>query len=198
MEKLSLESLAQQINICKLCEGKGLLAEAGPCFQANPKAKILIAAQAPGKKAHETRIVFNDPSGDRLREWMNIEKSIFYDEKLVSILPMGFCYPGKAKSGDHPPVPLCSQTWHHQLLPLLTNIELILTIGQYSHKYYLGKQRKKNLTETVRSWREYPNNILPLPHPSPLNNIWLKKNPWFEFEVLPELKKRVHFFLSQQ
>jgi len=154
------------------------------------EAKVLIAGQAPGSKVHATGIPFDDPSGDRLREWMGISKESFYDPQQIAILPMAFCYPGKGKSGDLPPPPICAETWRKQLLSAMPNIQLILLIGQYAQAWHLEKQ-EKNLTETVKSWKDYGDNILPLPHPSPRNNIWLKKNPWFVDEVIPSLQSRV-------
>jgi uracil-DNA glycosylase len=160
--------------------------------QANSKARILIAGQAPGRKVHETGIPFNDPSGDRLRDWMGIDKNIFYDDSKITLVPMGFCYPGTGTSGDLPPRPECAEAWREQLLRLLPKIELTLVIGQYAHKYHLGKSQKKTLTETVKTWKDYwKNGLLPLPHPSPRNNMWLRKNDWFEKDILPTLKSRV-------
>jgi uracil-DNA glycosylase len=186
-----LKHLLREISDCRLCEDHLPLGPK-PVLQANSQAKILIAGQAPGRKVHETGIPFNDASGDRLRDWMGIDKSIFYDGSKIAILPMGFCYPGTGKSGDLPPRPECAEAWREQLLKTLPKIELILVIGQYAHKYHLGNKQKKNLTETVKSWREYwKKGLLPLPHPSPRNNIWLHKNVWFEKDILPTLKSSV-------
>jgi len=167
-----------------------------PVFRASPTAKILIAGQAPGIRVHNTSIPFNDPSGDRLRQWMGVSKETFYDPARIAIIPMGFCYPGTGERGDLPPRPECSKTWHPQLLSWLTEIELILPIGIYAQKFYLGKEQQKNLTETVKNWRAYAPKHIPLPHPSPRNNIWLKRNPWFEQDVLPELKLRINRYLN--
>ena len=161
-------------------------------MQADKKASILIVGQAPGRKVHETGIPFNDPSGDRLRDWMGIDKAIFYDARQIALLPMGFCYPGTGKSGDLPPRPECAEAWREKLLAGLPKVQLTLVIGQYAHKYHLGERQSKTLTETVKAWREFsPEGLLPLPHPSPRNNIWLKKNEWFEKDVLPALKAQV-------
>lgn len=162
-----------------------------PVFQIHPEAKILVAGQAPGRKVHETGIPFDDLSGDRLCEWMGIQKTTFYDETQIAILPMGFCYPGTGKSGDLAPRKECASLWRPELLSLAPNIKLTLVIGQYAMDWHLGASRKKNLTETVKAWPEYWPNYMPLPHPSPRNNIWLSKNNWFEANVLPALKKRV-------
>jgi len=190
-----LKDLLKEINDCRLCEDHLPLGPR-PVLQADSQAKILIAGQAPGRKVHETGIPFNDASGDRLRDWMGIDKSIFYDGSKIALVPMGFCYPGTGKSGDLPPRPECAEAWREQLLKTLPKIELILVIGQYAHKYHLGNKQKKNLTETVKSWREYwKKGLLPLPHPSPRNNRWLKTNPWFSSDVLPRLKKQVALLL---
>ena len=162
-----------------------------PVFQISPTARILVAGQAPGRRVHETGMPFNDPSGDRLRDWMGIDRTVFYGAKKIAILPMGFCYPGTGKSGDLPPRPECAPKWRRQLLDFLPGIQLTLVIGQYAHDWHLGGLRKDTLTDTVRNWEEYWPKILALPHPSPRNNIWLKKNPWFSETVLPVLKTKV-------
>jgi uracil-DNA glycosylase len=191
---MGLDPLVSRIRKCTLCE-HDLPLGANPVFQARSTARILIAAQAPGIRVHETGIPFNDPSGDRLREWMGIDQDVFYDARRIAIVPMGFCFPGTGKNGDLPPRPECAATWRKPLLAELKKIELTLVIGQYAHRYHLGKQQQKSLTETVRHWKDYAPEIMPLPHPSPRNNIWLKKNPWFEQQLVPELRKTVAFFL---
>ena len=185
-----LADLLMEIKACRLCAADLPLGP-NPVVRAESSATILIAGQAPGTAVHKTSIPFNDPSGNRLRNWMGITNEQFYDQSKVAIVPMGFCYPGKGKSGDLPPRKECSQTWHQRLLKLLPNLELVLPIGQYAHAYYLGEQRKKNLTETVKAWRDFSPQYIPLPHPSPRNNIWLKKNAWFELEVIPYLRRRI-------
>ena len=186
-----LKSLLKEINECRLCE-EHLPLGPRPVVQADSQARILIAGQAPGRKVHETGIPFNDASGDRLRDWMGIDKSIFYDGSIIALLPMGFCYPGTGKSGDLPPRPECAEAWREKLLSNLPKIELTLLVGQYGQKYHLGDSRKNNLTETVKSWKEYwKKGLLPLPHPSPRNNMWLRNNAWFEKDILPALKSRV-------
>jgi len=181
--------LLTQILACKHCE-EFLPNPARPILQFNPKAKILIAGQAPGRKAHESGIPFDDASGDRLREWMGISREIFYDPEKIAILPLGFCYPGTAKSGDLPPRAECAIAWRSQLLSQLQQLQITLHIGQYAQQYHFMKP-KKSLTERVKLWTLHQTNQIPLPHPSPRNNIWLKRNEWFETELLPELKKRI-------
>ena len=141
---------------------------------------------------HASGIPFQDASGDRLREWMGIDAATFYDETQIAIVPMGFCYPGTGKSGDLPPRPECAATWRVPLMAVLANVKLTLVIGQYAQAWHLGDRQKPTLTETVRAWQAYWPKHLPLPHPSPRNNIWLKRNDWFEDEVLPRLRRRVH------
>jgi len=191
---LPYQKLLKSVLTCKLCIDDLPLGPR-PVLQVHPDARILIAGQAPGSRVHETGIPFDDPSGDRLREWMGIDRNIFYDEKRIAILPMGFCYPGRGKSGDLPPLKRCADTWRDQLMDVLGDIRLTLVIGQYAMKWHLDEP-KKNLTETVRAWREYGDGVLPLPHPSPRNNIWLKKNAWFGEEVLPELHRQVQAALK--
>jgi uracil-DNA glycosylase len=181
--------LLKEVRECTIC--KGLIPEPiKPFLQASSQAKILIAGQAPGKKVHETDIIFNDPSGVRLREWMGVSKDIFYDKTKIAILPMGFCYPGSSSHGDLPPRPECAPAWRQQLLQLLPNIELTLVIGKYAQEYHL-REKSISLTTLVLNWKSYWPNVIPLPHPSPRNNIWLKKNPWFDEDVLPVLRQRV-------
>jgi len=190
-----LQSLLKEIRECRLCE-EHLPLGPRPVVQAHSQATVLIVGQAPGRRVHETGIPFNDPSGVRLREWLGIDSSVFYDPKKIALLPMGFCFPGTGKSGDLPPRPECAEAWREKLLHRLPNIQLTLVIGQYALKYHLGEKQKKNLTETVRAWRDYSEEaIIPLPHPSPRNNLWLRKNEWFEVEVLPALKSRVRALL---
>ncbi|MGI9203152.1 MAG: uracil-DNA glycosylase family protein [Woeseiaceae bacterium] len=181
--------LIEQVINCRLCADELPLGPR-PILQIHTDARVLIAGQAPGSKVHETGIPFDDPSGDRLRDWMGIDRRTFYDPKKVAILPMGFCYPGRGKSGDLPPLKRCADTWRLKLLTELKDIRLTLVIGQYAMRWHL-EEPKRNLTETVRGWRDYGNNVFPLPHPSPRNNIWLKKNAWFEGDVLPHLRDRV-------
>ncbi|MBR9857946.1 MAG: uracil-DNA glycosylase family protein [Gammaproteobacteria bacterium] len=189
-----LERLLPQVRACRLCEAQLPLGPR-PVVQMAPAAHIMIIGQAPGTRVHETGIPWNDPSGDTLRRWLQLSREQFYDPNLIAIMPMGFCYPGRGKSGDLPPRPECAPAWHEQLLAALPHIQLTLLIGQYAQRYYLGN-RYKTLTETVRHWRNFAPERLPLPHPSPRNRRWLSQNPWFEQEELPALRQRVHQVLG--
>lgn len=190
MKEKPLDCLISEIKQCTLCQ-QHLPLGLRPVLQVSRSAKILIAGQAPGAKVHKTGIPFDDASGDRLRQWMGITKDSFYDAQKIAILPMGFCYPGSGKSGDLPPRPECALAWRKQLLSAMGNIKLTLVIGTYAQNWHMKDTKQKNLTETVRNWQDYGPLLLPLPHPSPRNNIWLSKNPWFEQDLVPQLKKRV-------
>ena len=168
-----------------------------PIFQVSPKAQILIIGQAPGKKVEESLIPFNDKSGEKLVQWMGIDRATFYSEK-IAILPMDFYYPGKGKTGDLPPRSFIAKEYHKDILDLMPDIKLTILIGSYSMKYYLGKNMKENLTETVRSYKEYLPKYFPIVHPSPLNFRWQKANPWFEGEVVPVLRDMVGKILSDR
>ena len=181
--------LLEEVLSCQICAASLPLGPR-PVLQAHPGARILIAGQAPGRRVHESGIPFDDPSGDRLREWMGIDTDAFYDPKKVAILPMGFCYPGTGKSGDLPPRPECAPAWRELLLHQLRHIELTLVMGRYAQTYHLGTSHQR-LTEIVRSWREYWPALVPLPHPSPRNIAWLQRNPWFSEDLLPALRQRV-------
>jgi uracil-DNA glycosylase len=185
----SFESLITEVRACSIC-AVHLPHGVRPVLQIHPQAQILIAGQAPGRKVHESGVPFDDASGDRLREWMGVTREVFYDPRRVAILPMGFCYPGKGKSGDLPPRPECAPAWRDGLLSQMHNLEVTLVIGQYSQAYHMS-ERLSSLTETVRAWRTHWPKVIPLPHPSPRNNIWLKRNPWFEQELIPVLQQRV-------
>ena len=189
-----LDSLLEKIRACTECK-KHLPLAPRPVLSANLTARLMIIGQAPGSRVHASGIPWNDPSGDRLREWLGIDRELFYDESKIAIVPMGFCYPGKGKSGDLPPRPECAPLWHGKLFEHLKKIQLILLIGQYSQAYYLGENQKETLTDTVRAWKDYAPRYFPLPHPSPRNNIWLKKNPWFEKNALPRLRDSINRFL---
>lgn len=193
MERIA--TLKEAIQDCQICDDLLPLGPR-PVLQINSQARILIAAQAPGIRVHKTGIPFNDPSGDRLREWMGISREIFYDETMIALVPMGFCYPGTGKSGDLPPRKECSAKWREDVLACLPNIELTLVIGQYAMAYHLPDKFKR-LTDCVKDWKAYSPNIIPLPHPSPRNNIWLKRNPWFVEDLLPDLKSRVAAILQR-
>jgi uracil-DNA glycosylase len=185
-----LDALLGRIRACRLCEAH-LPAGVNPVLRARTSARLLIVGQAPGARVHASGIPFNDASGIRLRNWLGLEREAFYDEADIAIVPMGFCYPGKAESGDLPPRPECSATWHPQLFPLLPNVRLKLLIGHYAQLHFLGKNRGKTLTDTVRAFRDHLPDTIPLPHPSPRNQLWLKVNPWFEEELVPVLREHV-------
>ncbi|UUM30452.1 uracil-DNA glycosylase family protein [Vibrio japonicus] len=189
-----LKETLQQIRACSLCE-PNLPLGANPVIQASESSKLLIIGQAPGLKVHNTSIPWNDPSGERLREWLQLDKAQFYDPDEIAIMPMGLCYPGKGKSGDLPPRKECAPQWHSTVISQLPNVGMTLLIGQYAQNYYL-KDKPKTLTETVKQWQRWAPTYLPLPHPSPRNTLWLKKNPWFELEVVPYIREYVHQHLK--
>lgn len=184
----SATQLSKEIRSCIVCE-EFLPFAPKPIFSFSEKSKIVLIGQAPGIKVHESEIPWDDASGKRLRAWLGVSEEEFYDAENFAIVPMGFCYPGKGKSGDNPPRPECAPLWMDQVLENLKQQKLKILIGGYSQKYLLGTRLKKNLTETVRNWREYLPDFFVLPHPSPRNNIWLKKNSWFERKLVPELKQ---------
>lgn len=185
-----LLQLLDDIRDCRECEAE-LPCGPRPVLAADVTSRILIIGQAPGRRVHESGIPWDDPSGKRLREWMGISSADFYDETKVAIVPMGFCYPGTGKGGDLPPRPECSQLWHERLLAELNDVKLTLVIGQYAQNYKLGDKNKRTLTENVKAWREFTPAMVPLPHPSPRNNRWLKNNAWFLTDVVPYLKRRI-------
>lgn len=191
----SFSSLLADVQACTICDDH-LPFGPRPVLQIHPQAKILIAGQAPGKKVHDSGIPFDDASGNRLREWLGVTSEVFYDPKKIALLPMGFCFPGTGKSGDLPPRPECAATWRNQLLGYLPNVQMTLVLGQYAQKYHFDGARS-SVTQLVREWRTYWPKKVPLPHPSPRNNIWLRKNPWFEIELLPSLQVRVSEILTQ-
>jgi len=205
-----LDALLAEISECRICRDNpaggpenALPHEPRPVCMASSKARILIAGQAPGTRVHASGRPFTDPSGDRLRNWLGVDETQFYDPDLFAIVPMGFCFPGHdAKGGDLPPRRECAPAWRARVMDLMPQLRLILVIGQYAHAWHLGGLRQKTLTETVRNWRaildvsgaEYP--VMPLPHPSWRNSGWIRKNPWFEAELLPELKRLVQQHVS--
>ncbi|CAA9891502.1 IclR family transcriptional regulator [Candidatus Methylobacter favarea] len=184
-----VNQLLTAVRACRICEAQ-LPHEVRPVLQFHASARILIAGQAPGKKVHESGVPFDDASGKRLREWMGVTPEVFYDAEKIAILPIGFCYPGTGKSGDLPPRSECAAAWREQLLEYLDHLELTLVLGGYAQAYHLDKAQLP-VTEAVRSWRTYWPTVVPLPHPSPRNNLWIRRNPWFEAELLPVLRKRV-------
>lgn len=188
--KQNLDELLVEIRACTAC--KDLPLGPRPVVRASKQSRIVLAGQAPGTRVHKTGIPWNDPSGDRLREWLDMDKEIFYNEEYLAVVPMGFCYPGKGERGDLPPRPLCAELWQEKLKAQLPNVKLTLLIGAHALKYHLGKKRKKTLAETVKHWREYlDEGFIPLVHPSPRNIMWRRKNPWFESEVIPQIRQEV-------
>ncbi len=185
----TLASLLTEVRACTLCAADLPLGPR-PVVQLQASARILIAGQAPGRKVHASGIPFDDPSGARLRDWLGVTRETFYDASQFAIIPMGLCYPGTGASGDLPPRPECAPAWREKLLARLPRLELVLAIGQYALAYHLPAARV-TLTEQVRAWREHGPRVVPLPHPSPRNNLWLKRNPWFADELLPGLRARV-------
>ena len=190
MNAAAFGKLERDIRACALC-AEHLPNGPRPVLQISRTARLLIAGQAPGRKVHESGIPFQDASGERLRDWLGLDRETFYDATRVVILPMGFCFPGTGKTGDLPPRPECAPAWREKIMYELRGVKLTILIGQYAMAWHLGPRGKATLTETVAAWREYQPAIFPLPHPSPRNNIWLKRNPWFAVEVLPELRRRV-------
>lgn len=191
MKNNALHTLLADIHACRLCEAQ-LQDGPRPVLQASASSRMLIVSQAPGRKVHATGIPFNDVSGDRLRDWLGIGRDMFYDAQRIAIVPMGFCFPGSGRGGDLPPRPECAPTWHPRLLPLLKHVQLRLAIGQYAQAGLLGEARGATLTETMLAWRDHlARGVLPLPHPSPRNRLWLKRNPWFETELIPVLRTEV-------
>lgn len=187
----SLAQLLEDIRACRHC-ANDLPCGPRPVVQAGRAARLRIIGQAPGRKVHETGIPWDDASGDRLRAWLGLTVAQFHDPTKVAIVPMGFCYPGKASSGDNPPRPECAPRWHERLNAVLPEVALSLLIGHYAQAYYLRRRRKATLRETVRAWREYlPLGYVPLPHPSPRNQPWLAKNPWFEAELVPGIRTAI-------
>ena len=190
--------IRDDIRACRICAERFAATHTGhaprPVVWFRPSARLLICGQAPGAKVHESGVPFTDPSGVRLRDWMGIDDATFYDRDRIGILPMAFCFPGyNAKGSDLPPPPICAKTWRQPSLDMLPKVELILLIGGYAQKWHLGT---KNVTDTVRDWRAHGPRVLPLPHPSWRNTAWLKKNPWFEAELLPVLRARVKEVLA--
>ena len=191
MSEESLDEAMAAARACRICADQLPLGPR-PVFRASPTARLLIVGQAPGTRVHETGIPWNDRSGDRLRDWMGLDNEAFYDETRIAILPAGFCYPGRyERGGDRPPRPECAPAWHRRLTAHMPDIELTLLAGQYAQAHYLGRRRRHSLTATVAAWRDYLPDFIPLPHPSWRNTAWLRKNPWFEAELLPVLRGAV-------
>jgi uracil-DNA glycosylase len=187
----SLAPLLEEIRACRVCAAY-LVDGPRPVLQASSTSRLLIVSQAPGRKVHASGIPFDDVSGDRLRHWLGIDRDTFYDARRVAVMGTAFCFPGSGKNGDLPPRPECAPLWHPRILPLLKHVQLTLLVGQYSQAGMLGANDGRSLTETVAAWRTHlARGVLPLPHPSPRNQLWIKRNPWFENELLPVLRDEV-------
>jgi uracil-DNA glycosylase len=191
---VEMNALLREVRNCRECE-QHLPMGANPVFSASAKSKIIIIGQAPGRVVHFSKIPWSDKSGDNLRNWLGVDRLTFYDDYKIALIPMGFCYPGTGKTGDLPPRSECAPMWHGKLLKMTVNVNLILLVGHYAQKYYLGDKVKNTLTETVRNYNAYLPKYFPLPHPSPRNNIWQAKNEWFGNIVLPELKMQIQAIL---
>ena len=185
-----MKHLLNEIRACQRCAGE-LPLGCRPVVQAGEKAKVAIVGQAPGTKVHASGVPWDDASGRQLREWLGVNDELFYNPEKIALIPMGFCYPGKGKSGDLPPKKVCAPTWHLRLWEALGQVELVLLVGQYAQHYYLPNTSKQSLTYRVQHYKDFGPRFIPLPHPSPRNRFWLKNNPWFHELVLPELRKRM-------
>lgn len=186
----ALSRVLTEARACRLCEAELPLGPR-PVLRAHPEARVLIIGQAPGTRVHATGVPWNDPSGDRLRHWLQVDRDTFYDERRFAIVPMGLCYPGTGPSGDLPPRPECAPLWHPRVFAHLKHVQLTLLIGAYAQRAYLNAPAGQSLTDNVRRWQKALPKYLPLPHPSPRNQLWLKNNPWFERQVVPALRARV-------
>jgi uracil-DNA glycosylase len=191
-KEIELRDLLTEVRACRHCEAELPLGPR-PVVRASTTASLLIIGQAPGTRVHESGVPWDDPSGNRLRDWLAMDKQQFYDEGQVAIVPMGFCYPGRGKSGDLPPTQACAPLWHQPLLELMPQVQLVLLVGAYAQARYLEGQTtaKETLTQRVERWRDFGPLYLPMPHPSPRNTLWLKRNPWFELEVVPHIQARL-------
>ena len=192
----TLEALLAAVRNCRACEAHLPLGPR-PVLRAGETARILIVGQAPGLRVHTTGLAWDDPSGERLRAWMGVDKAVFYDEPRIAIIPMGYCYPGRGNGGDLPPRRECAELWLDQLLAKLPRIELTLLIGQHAQRHFLGSRRKSSLAETTKAWREYSPHYMPLPHPSPRNQPWFKRHAWFEEQLIPVLHSRIKTLLTR-
>lgn len=190
-----IDALLTRVRACTICS-EHLPHGPRPVLQLDPAARILIVGQAPGRKVHESGIPFSDVSGDRLRDWLGITAEVFYDPAQVALLPMGFCFPGTGRSGDLPPRPECAPAWRAELMARLTHVALTLVIGKYAQAYHLP-DHPGSVTDVVAAWRDHWPAVVPLPHPSPRNNMWLRRNPWFDLELVPALRDRVGAVLGE-
>lgn len=189
-----MTDLADDIRACRLCAGRFAATHTAhaprPVVWFRPSARLLVAGQAPGMRVHKSGTPFDDPSGDRLRDWLGLSRCEFYDTSRVAVVPMAFCFPGyDARGSDLPPPRICGETWHGRVMQALEKLQLTVLVGGYAHRYHLGK--RGNVTDTVKAWRDHAPRVFPLPHPSWRNTAWLKKNPWFEAELLPELRAQI-------
>jgi uracil-DNA glycosylase len=192
----TIETLFREIRACTYC-AENLPMGPRPVVRGSASARVCIIGQAPGVRVHRSGVPWDDPSGKRLRGWLGVDDHTFYDETSFAIIPIGFCYPGTMENGgDYPPRKECAPLWHAPVIDALENVELTLLVGSYAQAYYLGKSRRKTMTETVRSWRDYGPDILPTPHPSWRTTGWQKKNPWFDDEILPEIRRRVKALIT--
>jgi uracil-DNA glycosylase len=193
---VSLLRLLGEIDACRACEAS-FPNGPRPVLRVSKTASLLVISQAPGSKVHQTGIPWNDASGDRLRDWIKLDRCTFYDRTKVAFLPIGFCYPGtEPTGGDKPPRPECVALWHERVLEHLPNVQLTLLVGQYAQRRYLGSHRKKSMTETVKAFAEYGPEFFPLPHPSWRSGIWMRKQPWFEQILIPRLRRAVHSVIA--
>ncbi len=193
---MSLDSVIADIRACRACAGE-LPHEPRPVVRVTPGTRLLICGQAPGRRVHESGLPFDDASGNRLRGWMGIDRETFYGHPAIGVAAMAFCFPGaNPKGGDYPPPARCAQLWRPRLLAELPKVELTLLVGWHAQTWALGKRARASMTETVRDWREYLPDLLPMPHPSWRNTGWLKRHPWFEAEVAPYLRRRVQLMLA--
>lgn len=196
-DTLTLDDLLVAVRACRVCESH-LPSGPRPIVQAGETARILVVGQAPGARVHETGIPWDDASGERLRKWMGISPDAFYDRSRVAIIPMGYCYPGRGKGGDAPPRRECATIWHDRLLARLPEIELTLLIGAHAQRHFLRGRMKSSLSATVKSWKEYAPDFIPLPHPSPRNQPWFKRHPWFDEELGPSLQARTRALVDRR
>ena len=193
MGRPGIGKLLADVRACTICTS--LPHGPRPVVQLSRSSRVLIAGQAPGRRVHESGVPFDDPSGERLRSWMGVTRDEFYDDRLIAILPMGFCYPGTGKSGDLPPRSECAPAWRELLLDQMKNVELTIVLGQYALAYHLPRAGK-SVTEAVGAWQAHWPHVVPLPHPSPRNQAWFKRNAWFESELIPKLRRRVRRLLG--
>ena len=190
-----MDALLAEVRACRAC-AVHLPLGPRPVVQASAGARLLLVGQAPSLTVHKTGVPWDDRSGEQLRRWLGVDRAVFYDPARIALMPMGYCYPGRGKSGDLPPRRECAALWHDKLLAQMPRIELTLLIGQYAQRHFLGKAARANVTETVEAFADYAPRFIPLKHPSPRNTGWFKHHPWFESDVLPVLRERVRLALG--